>query len=98
MSAEPAKISEVVLAEMPRWSAHSGSSPARTEREALITTTATPSVSRVCRCAQSTERTEAKPSSRCCSRPSRPRSGISWASRPAATERAPESRKTEPMP
>ena len=42
-----AKISEVVLAEMPRWSAHSGSSPLRTDREALITITATPRVSSV---------------------------------------------------
>ncbi len=59
IAAASAKISDVVLAEMPMWSAHSGSSPVRTERDAEITTTATPRVSRVERWASSTLRTDA---------------------------------------
>ena len=49
-AAAKAKINDVVLALMPTWSAHSGSKPLRTERDAEITITATPRVSRMRRC------------------------------------------------
>ncbi len=84
----------MVVADRPMWSAQSGTSPLRTDRDALITTTATPSVSRTLRCRAITDRTLGCPASRCAERLSEPRSGISSAISPAPSDRTAPSRKT----
>ena len=86
-AAARARISEVVVADRPMWSAQSGTSPLRTDRDALITTTATPSVSSTLRCRAITDQTLACPASRCAERLSEPRSGISSAISPAPRDR-----------
>jgi hypothetical protein len=91
-AAAAAKISDVVLAESPTCSAHSGSRPVRRERLAAMITTAAPRVSSVRRCALSTETTD-----RCAVAPrcSEPKSGMVRASSADARDIAAASQKTQ---
>jgi hypothetical protein len=93
-AAAPAKISDVVDAESPTWTAHTGSRLRRSDRLLPRMTTAAPSVSSSRRCAPMTVHTPRCPLVRARSRFSSPRSGIVAASIEAPIDIAAPSQKT----
>ena len=93
-AAAPAKMSEVVEAERPMWSAHSGRRLSRSDRLAPRITTATPRVASTRRWAWITDHTPRWPLSFAAARFSEPRSGIVAASRDAQTDITAPSQKT----
>ncbi len=94
MVAATANNSETTAAEMCTWSAHRGSRPVRTDRDAPMMITATPRVSRVRRCSHRTERT----GSGTVPRRTRPKSGMRVTISADATDAHAASRKTERTP
>jgi hypothetical protein len=93
-AAAPAKISDVVAAERPMWSAHSGSRLVRSERLMPRMTTAVPRVASTRRWDAMTVHTPRCPLALAAARFSSPTSGIVAASNEAATDIAAPSQNT----
>ena len=93
-AAAPAKISDVVEADSPRWSAHSGSRLSRRERLIPRMTTAVPRVASRRRCEAMTVHTGRCPEALAAARFSSPRSGMVAASSEAQTDMAAPSQNT----
>ena len=87
-------MSEVVEADSPMWSAHSGSRLSRSERLMPRITTALPSVTSTRRCDAMTVHTATCPVSFAAARFSSPRSGMVAASSAAQMDIAAPSQKT----